>query len=203
MTGIAWANLSMEKVEKMNNKTKKLATLGILTGICLILGLTPIGFIPIGPIKVTLMCIPVIVGTQVMGLKSGLFLGFVFGLTSLIQMLTSPSALQVAILTDGFAWAKMIFITFAARLIIPLTTYGVYRLLEKRGAIGMMVSAVVGSLTNTVIYLGLIMLLFMSSPAVIVGTLAMVGVTNGIPEAIIAGVVCTAAVKIIKTKYKA
>ena len=189
------------KGEKMNNRTKRLATLGILTGICLILGLTPIGFIPIGPLKITLMCIPVIVGTQVMGLKSGLFLGFMFGLTSLIQMLISPSALQLALLVDGLSWVKMIFITFFARLMIPVVAHLTYCAFRKKGVVGIAVSAVAGSLTNTVLYLGLIILLFMNSPAVIVGTLAAVGVTNGVPEAIFAGIVCSAAVKIIKTKY--
>lgn len=59
------------------------------------------------------------------------------------------------------------------------------------------ISAVVGSLTNTVLYLGLMILLFITSPAIVISALALVGVTNGIPEAIFAGIICTAVVKAV------
>ena len=69
----------------MNNRSKKLKTLvlgAILAAVTLLLGMTPLGIIPLGFINVTIMCIPVIVGTICCGLGVGLILGAVFGIAS-------------------------------------------------------------------------------------------------------------------------
>ena len=53
-------------------KTKKLTQAGVLTAVTLVLGLTPLGIIPIPPANVTIMHLPVIIGTLTCGLGVGL-----------------------------------------------------------------------------------------------------------------------------------
>ena len=69
----------------MHNNLRRFVTTALLVAVCLLLGLTPIGYIPIPPIEITLLCIPVIVGVMTQGLGAGLVLGFFFGLTSFLQ----------------------------------------------------------------------------------------------------------------------
>ena len=185
----------------MKISAKSLALTAVLCAITLIFGLTPIGFIPIGPIQMTLICIPVVIGTVCCGLKSGMVLGFVFGLTSLIQGLMGTSVLLAPLLTGWPVLACIVI--FIPRLIIPVVVHFVYQK-AKKWKLGAGVAAVVGSLTNTVLFLGLLGLLFAPQLAESLGgqtVLAFIGVTaamNGIPEAILAGIVCVPVVAALK-----
>lgn len=50
----------------------------LLAALIILLGVTPIGLIPLGFINVTILCLPVIIGTLLLGLRTGLVLGLVF-----------------------------------------------------------------------------------------------------------------------------
>lgn len=188
---------------------KSLVTTAILMAICLILGLTPIGYLKIGPIDVTLMCIPVIIGTLTQGFKTGLFLGLVFGATSLYQALTAPSALVAPLIS--YSVPLCCIPIFVARLLIPIVVHFSYKLAKrlKNDAVGIGISAFLGTLTNTVFYLGLLLLLFSGILATHLGTsvggvlavLAGVAGTNGVAEAVLAVIVCTPVVKALRKIY--
>ena len=189
----------------MNNLAKKLVLNGTLAAICVILGLTPIGYIPIGVIQITLLCLPVAVGTLTLGLKSGLFLGFIFGATSLYQLLTAPSALAVILMSDPMFWVKMIPITFIPRLLVPVTTYFVYKAMaknDKHKYLSLIVSSVVASLTNTVFYLGMLLLLFSNWQVITLVLVGTIVLTNGLPEALFMGIICPPIVKALKLVNK-
>lgn len=47
----------------------------LLAALIILLGVTPIGLIPLGFINVTILCLPVIIGTLLLGLRTGLVLG--------------------------------------------------------------------------------------------------------------------------------
>ncbi len=149
---------------------KAVVLTALLSALCLIFGLTMIGYIPIGPIQITIMCVPVIIGTVMLGKKTGLFvglfLGFLFGFTSFMQIFIYPNPLYGVLLVDWLSWIKIIAVCFVPRMVIPVTVYFTYNALmkklnnEKREFIAVGVSAGVGSLTNTVLFLGLFWLLF-------------------------------------------
>ncbi len=63
----------------MKNKmqTRRMALLGIFIGFELVLMLTPLGYIPIGPLKATTLHIPVILIAVACGWKEGAVLGAV------------------------------------------------------------------------------------------------------------------------------
>nr|MDD6335306.1 ECF transporter S component [bacterium] len=182
----------------MNKKTVWLATTALLAALMFVLGLTPLGYIPIGPIQITLMCVPVAIGTLVMGLKCGLFLGLMFGVTSLIRSLMAPSeaGLLVPLLDMPVVMYTCIFVP---RLLVPLAVYGTQKLLSRApGAVATGVAAVAGSLCNTVAFLGLIYVLgaqqlaqaFSMSTAAVAKTFVVIAATNGLPEAAVAAIVC-------------
>ncbi len=72
----------------MNNNTNKIRTMvtySILIAIMIIMAFTHLGYIKLGAVEITLMSLPVIIGIGFQGVKGGLILGTVFGLTSFIQ----------------------------------------------------------------------------------------------------------------------
>ncbi len=201
-----------------NGKTRKLAVTALLVVLTFVLGLTPIGYIPnpiLPVLSLTLMCLPVIIGTITEGLKTGLILGFIFGITSFLKALgitLAPDALGTLILSISVV--KTMAVIFIPRLIIPVITWLVYKAIAReskrsqRVAAG--VAAFAGSVTNTVLFLGALYLLFLPQVNEIAGFLsgmsAIVGFditanslfglyaflagVNGLPEAVVAVLLC-------------
>ena len=111
----------------MKTKTRSLTLMAILIAIMLLMGFVPnLGFIMIGPVSITLMCIPVIVATMVLGLKTGLGMGALFAAISIVKMFTMPDAFS-ALVVDDFGQYGLTYIVslIVPRLLIPLVTWGV------------------------------------------------------------------------------
>ena len=145
----------------MNNRKKlyNMVLLALFAGLIFLMGQTPLGLIPLGFCNVTLLVIPVAVGTLYMGWKNGLILGGTFAATSLLSALTKPSALVATLM--GASPLLAIVMTILPRLAIPLVIWGVSRLLCKmKPALASGIAAACGSLTNTVLYLGLMLLFY-------------------------------------------
>ena len=86
-----------------NGNLVNLVTLALLMALIFLMGQTPLGLIPLGFCNVTLLVIPVAVGTLFMGLKYGVLLGLTFGATSFVSALLRPSTLvgTVGVAADG------------------------------------------------------------------------------------------------------
>jgi Predicted membrane protein len=191
------------EVKMKNEKTRRIVVTALLVAICLLLGLTPVGYIPIGAIEITLLCIPVIIGTIMEGLGVGLILGFFFGLTSFLQIFIKPTAFSQFIFSLS-AW-KTVVIIFIPRMFVPVAAWLIYRALkgETRGRrrVAAGVAAFTGSLTNTVLFLGGMYLIFLpeagqmaqafgTTPELLLGVIAGIGAINGLPEAAVAVLLC-------------
>lgn len=149
-----------------NEKLFRQVLTALFMALTLTLGLTPLGLIPLGPINLTILHIPVIIGTIFLGLKAGLVLGFCFGVASTlaafgVSLGAAQSGLALLVVTaNPFLAVCMCMIP---RLMIPVTTHAVFSALRARGEKRAVVcAAVVGSLTNTVLYLGIMYLLFVT-----------------------------------------
>lgn len=174
----------------------------LLIALVFLFGMTPVGLIPLGFINITVLCVPVIIGTITLGLRSGLVLGFCFGTASTMSMvgmsLTPPSALASAL----FAVSPLsaVLMCYLPRLLVPVVTYTLHAILQKRfKKIALPVSAAAGSLTNTVFYLGLMLLFYAlngldtaSILALIAGTGLIAGSCEAIAAALITAPVVTA-----------
>ena len=78
----------------MNQSRKKTKFLVLLTMFCsiqVVLMLTPLGYIPLGPVRATTMHIPVILAGILLGVKGGAITGLVFGLSSVIINTITPT----------------------------------------------------------------------------------------------------------------
>lgn len=65
--------------------TKRLVLLAVLVGILLVMSFTPLGYLNIGPLAISLNMIPVAIGAIALGPSGGAILGAVFGITSCLQ----------------------------------------------------------------------------------------------------------------------
>ncbi len=134
------------------DKTRKIVVTGLLAAICIILGLTNVGIIPIPPLGIAILHIPVIIGAILEGPVVGLALGAIFGLTSMYVAFTTPIPTNVLFMNP--------LVSVLPRLIIPLTTYfsykGMIKLSKKKpksGKLAVVLAAIIGSFTNSVLVL--------------------------------------------------
>ena len=90
-----------KKEKKSGITIRELTIIGLLAGITIALGLSGYGIIPLGPLNVTTLHVPTLIGAIVEGPKVGAFVGFIFGcpniLNSLIDCQFTPLLLFVAI----------------------------------------------------------------------------------------------------------
>lgn len=103
------------------NKTKirKLVVSAMLGAITVVLGLTPLGFIPLGVINATTMHIPVIVGAILEGPIVGASIGLIFGISSLIKAFTMPTPVSFVFYNP--------LISVLPRVLIGIVAHYVYR----------------------------------------------------------------------------
>lgn len=191
-------------------KTKRLTLTALFVALVFLLGLTPLGLIPLGFINVTILCIPVIVGALLLGWQTGLLLGFFFGTASLMSVMglsmTAPSGLASALLAKSVPLC--VIMCYVPRLCVPLVACGVYRLIargQEHCVKALPVAAAVGSLTNTVLYLGMMWAFYALTGldanrilALILGTGALGGGSEAVVAAVLVTPIVTALWKVFK-----
>lgn len=194
----------MEKViGKRKFNTRQIAVIGMLSAISIVLGASGIGFIPLPMAKATIMHIPVIIGAILEGPIVGLVAGLIFGVFSIIQNLTSPSILSFAFLNP--------LVSVFPRMLIGITTYYSYKIpFIKNDVLKSGISAVVGTLTNTIGVLGMIYLLYAAEfaqargiePETAAAAIFGIALTNGLPEIVVSVVLTISIVAAVKKLIK-
>lgn len=201
----------------MKSETREQVLVALFAAIILIMAFTPmIGYIPLGFTRATIIHVPVIIASIMLGPKKGAFLGFLFGLTSLINNTLNPTVTSF-VFTPFFmlgntepSWLSLI-VCFVPRILVGVIPYYVRKLTRKLpDIISYPFAGLLGSLTNTVLVMNLIYLLFKESYAaaqgkaveVLYAAIGSVIVVNGVPEAIVAAVltfaICKALAKVVK-----
>ncbi len=179
--------------------------------------------IPVLAIQATTVHIPVIVGSIALGPKRGAILGGIFGLTSLINNTATPGLTSFVFspfveIGDGMGGSPLsLIICFIPRILVGVVPYYVYTALqkhsknpEKRRKFSLLISGVAGSMTNTILVMSLIFIIFGHEYAaareiayeaifgVILSTIAI----NGTIEAIVAALITSAVVfALYKSKF--
>ena len=194
----------------MKNKkrdTRYMATLAMLCGILIVMGMTGIGFIPLPVIKATTMHIPVILGAVLLGPSAGGVLGGVFGLCSIWANTTTPNLLSFAfspfMSAEGLVGVvKSLWIALGCRILFGIIAGWLWILVKKlfkKEYIALPVTAAISTICHTLLVMGSIYLLLAQqyAEAKNVGITAVFGLimgtvtASGIPEAIAAAVLVT------------
>jgi uncharacterized membrane protein len=205
--------VAMESKQVLKSKPKrtkklevrKMAIVGVLAAISIMLSMTPLGFIPIGPTNATIMHIPVIIGAILEGPMVGITVGAIFGATSLLRAFTMPTITSFVLMNP--------LVSILPRVLIGVVAYYVYKLtvkLTKNVFVSGWITGVIGSLVNTIGVLGMTYILYGARYAEALGKSAATAktviltliATNGIPEAIVGGFVVSAVCVVFNKRKK-
>ncbi len=207
---------------KNNHSTVSLVQLALFGAIIVLLAFTPIGYIPLGLVKATTIHIPVIIGSIILGPKRGAILGFIFGLTSLINNTINPS-LTSFVFTPFYSFGDAegnvlsLIICFVPRILVGVVPYFVYKFFTRflsSSSVASIFAGICGSLTNTILVMSMIYLFFGEAYSVaysiaqskaetmLYSAILAVVFVNSIPEAIVAAIITAFVVKAIKSSRK-
>lgn len=201
-----------------SRKTLGMVQVALFAAIIIIMAFTPfLGYIPLGFTRATIIHIPVIIGSVLLGPVYGAVLGGVFGLTSLINNTFNPTVASFVFspfYSGGIAeggWQSLV-ICFLPRILVGVFPYYIYNLIrgkelpsKNRTHIALGAAGFVGSMTNTLLVMNLIYLFFGESYALATGRavdslysaiLVIIGM-NGVPEAVLASIIVVAVCRAI------
>ena len=186
-------------------QTMGMVQVALFAALIIILAFTPfLGYIPLGFTRATIIHIPVIIGSLMLGPKKGAFLGFVFGMTSFINNTMNPTATSF-VFTPFFELGEVhggigsVIICFVPRILVGVVPWYVYRGLERisgKQMLSLAAAGIAGALTNTLLVMNLIYVFFrtayaaannVAEGAVYTFILSIIGM-NGVPEAVVSAV---------------
>ena len=195
---------------KSKSANFNIAIVSLFGAIIIVMALVPfLGYIPLGFMNATLLHVPVIIASIVLGPKYGAILGFVFGATSLVQNTVSPN-LTSFVFSPFYAQGNCLslIICFIPRILVGIVPHYVYQFfakhIKKKGeVVSLALAGIAGSLTNTILVMGGIYLFFGKEYAAaknlpvesLFGVIMGIVGLNGVPEAIVAAILTCAIAK--------
>ena len=156
-----------------NKKTKNLVLYAMFIAIEMLLIFIPfLGYIPIGPLRATTLHIPVIIAGIILGKKGGSIIGLVFGLSSLFYNTINPTI--TSFVFSPFISGNILsaVIAILPRIMIGFIAGFIFEQFIKHDwnkYFGMIFAGLAGSLTNTLLVLSGIYLIFGQSYAQAIG----------------------------------
>lgn len=176
--------------------TRKVAFVGVLGALTVLMGSTPIGLIPTPwGLNVTILHIPTILGALLLGPVGGVGIGAIFGISSMVRAISNPVGLSIMFVNP--------LVSILPRALFGLTAWLVFSglgRLRMPKILAATISAVLGTLLHTT-YVFLAMVAFaggqVTSIAGGVKGLFLLFLPNAIAETIAAGIIITAVVSTV------
>ena len=187
----------------MENKTTKgtrsMVELALMSAIIIVMAMTPLGYLRTPVLSITLLTIPVAVGSIILGPKGGAFLGAVFGATSFAQALSGAGMTAILLQTNPLG---VLFLCFVPRILEGFLCGLIAKYTRKTRfkKAAFYIAGISCPVLNTILFMGTVVVLFYQTEYIqtLVNTL---GVTNpftfiialvgiqGLIEAIVCGVI--------------
>lgn len=203
-----------QEYQKRIEKTKSIVWMGVFLAILIIQSVVPVlGYIPLGFMNATIVHITVIIGAIILGPKNGALLGFFFGMSSMLKNTYMPNATSFVfspfVSVGGYHGdIRSLVVCFVPRILVGIVAYYVYMAWKKKDHpyLGCIWAGALGSMTNTILVMSFIYLLFGTSYAeatkssldgLILVIMGIIG-TQGVMEAIASAIITLAVVRALK-----
>ena len=143
--------------------TGKMVRLAVLVAIIIIMQFTPLGYLKAGIVEISLLMIPVGIAGIILGPAAGAFMGGVFGITSFAQCF-GISAFGTTLM--GISPIYTFILCMIPRIIagwLPGLVFKAFSRSKPLRFTGCFISGLVAALSNTVFFVGGLLLLFGST----------------------------------------
>ncbi|MDD6012161.1 MAG: ECF transporter S component [Oscillospiraceae bacterium] len=141
---------------------KKLTILGLLTAVMLIFAMTPLGYLNIGPLAITLNVIPLGIAAVALGPVGGAVIGAVFGITSFLQCIGVGGVSAMGAVLFEISPVLAFIQRFVPRVLVGLIIGFIFNAMKKRTNVKLacFVTGFLAAFLNTVLFMSALILLF-------------------------------------------
>ena len=183
-----------------------------------ILTVTPLGYVPIGPVRATTLHIPVILAGVLMGPSTGAVVGLVFGLSSVIMNTMAPTVTSFVFspfysIGEFHGGLASLLIAIGPRVLLGVIAGVLFEQMKKRGMKlngCLTVSAMISTFAHTSLVMLGIYVFFAVPYATVKGVtvkalsamLLTVILTNGVLEMILGAMIVTAVGRVLVPSLK-
>ena len=147
----------------MENKTTKgtrsMVELSLMSAIIIVMAMTPLGYLKTPFLSITLLTIPVAVGSIILGPGGGAFLGAIFGATSFAQALSGAGMTAILLQTHPLG---VLFLCFVPRILEGFLCGLIAKILRKtkfKKAV-FYIAGICCPVLNTILFMGTVVTLF-------------------------------------------
>lgn len=141
--------------------TKRMVILAFLCAILMVLSWTPLGYLNIGPLAISLNMIPVGIAAAALGPSGGAFLGAVFGITSCLQCVGIGGTSAMGVILFEISPILTIIQRLIPRIMAGFLAGLIYRGSRKLcGPYGSFITGFAAALLNTVLFMTALVVLF-------------------------------------------
>ena len=149
--------------------TRKMVTLAMLGAILLIMSFTPLGYLNIGPLAISLNMIPVGIAAVTLGPTGSMIMGAVFGITSFMQCIGIGGTSAMGVILFEISPVLAFIQRFIPRLLAGLLSGYIYLGVKKltNSTAACFVTGFCAALLNTVLFMLALVLLFGNSDYVL------------------------------------
>jgi len=160
-------------MKNVSSKTLGLVQVSLLGAIIVVMAVLPVlGYIPLGFMNATIIHIPVIIASIVLGPKKGAILGLLFGITSLCRSTFAPNLTSFVFspfykMGDIGGSPLSLIVSLVPRTLVGVVPYYVYKGLVKlfkgkkgTDSLAVIIAGIAGSMTNTLLVMNFIYLFF-------------------------------------------
>ncbi len=189
-----------------SRSTKYYVELTMLSVILVILSFTPIGSIPLPIVKATTTHIPVIIGAIILGIEAGVFLGFLFGIVSVIRSTLFPTLTSfifspfIPLPGSSSGSPRALIVAFIPRIMIGIVVAALYKFLRSKHmkkTVSFTICGLTGSFINTLLVVIFIYILYAKEYAAVlnlsanalVSALISIICINGAGEAVVSAII--------------
>lgn len=187
-------------------KTLRMVQTAVLTAIIILMAFTPLGYLRIGPMEITFLTIPVVIGAILISPRHGAFLGGVFGLTSFALFFSNPLGIAFLAISPVLSFV----LAMVPRIIMGYTAGAIFRFLARHDRTKLLSftgATLSGALLNTVLFVGGMVLFFGNSEILrsfgdsIIAILGVLVGVNALVEAVVAMIAGTAIAKALAKSF--
>ena len=147
----------------MENKTTKgtrsMVELSLMSAIIIVMAMTPLGYLKTPFLSITLLTIPVAVGSIILGPGGGAFLGAIFGATSFAQALSGAGMTAILLQTHPLG---VLFLCFVPRILEGFLCGLIAKILRKTKfkKAAFYIAGISCPVLNTILFMGTVVTLF-------------------------------------------
>ncbi len=147
---------------KNTQKVTQLVLIALLTAIMIIMSTTPLGYLNIGPLAITLNVIPLGIAAISLGPVGGLVMGAVFGITSFLQCIGVGGVSAMGAVLFEISPVLAFLQRFVPRVLDGLIIGLLHKAMVKKwgNKIPCFITGFLAAFLNTVLFMGALVLLF-------------------------------------------